>query len=133
MRVPGRFGPWVRGIAINLARMQLRAGRMVMVLGIDAAVSRLQESVYYGTLTVQSGDGATHEIGCRPSDAVNLAIRLAAPVFVAPDVMAQQGVSADGDHGDSFSFLPAEEGQVWRSSLNLVESTNLFAGLQETD
>lgn len=83
------------------------------------AVSRLHEKVYYGTLTVQNGDGANHEIDCRPSDAINLAVRMAAPIFVAPEVMAQQGVRPEGEGGKKFSYLPAEEGQTWRSLLAL--------------
>lgn len=113
----------MRPLTFDLMKTVLGAGNMKLT---RAAVSRLHERVYYGTLTVQSGDGTIQEIDCRPSDAVNLAIRMAAPIFVAPDVMAQQGVRPDGDDGDSLDCLPAEEGQVWRSILNLVDSADFY-------
>ena len=37
-------------------------------------------------------DGKTHEVDARPSDALNLALRLNAPILVASEVMDAQGV-----------------------------------------
>jgi len=58
-------------------------------------ISRLQDEVFYATLTVQA-NGQTQEVDARPSDALNLALRLNAAIFVAPDVMDSQGVPTDG-------------------------------------
>jgi RNA polymerase sigma factor (sigma-70 family) len=58
------------------------------------AVSRLHAEVFYATLSVRV-DGKTHEVDARPSDALNLALRLNAPIFVAPEVMDGQGVQPD--------------------------------------
>lgn len=106
----------MRPLTFDLMKTLLDTGDMELA---RATVSRLHESVYYGTVTVESGDGDAHEIDCRPSDAINLAVRMAAPIFVAPEVMAQQGVRTEGDSGDSFGYLPAEEGQTWHSLLTL--------------
>lgn len=105
----------VRPLTFDLMKTVLETGGMKL---LRAAVSRLHEKVYYGTLTVQTADGP-REIDCRPSDAINLAMRMAAPIFVAPEVMAQQGVRPEGDDNDSFGYLPAEEGEAWRSLLAL--------------
>jgi bifunctional DNase/RNase len=58
------------------------------------AVSQLKEEVFYATIWMRAG-GATHEIDARPSDALNLALRLNAPILVAPEVMDGQGVQPD--------------------------------------
>lgn len=59
------------------------------------AVSRLQEKVFYATLWLQAG-GRTTEVDARPSDALNLALRLGVPIFVDVAVLAEAGVPADG-------------------------------------
>lgn len=58
------------------------------------AVSKLHDKVFYATLWVKSGD-SMQEVDARPSDALNLALRLNAPIFVAPEVMEAQGVLPD--------------------------------------
>jgi hypothetical protein len=46
------------------------------------AVTELRESTFYATITV---DGS--EVDARPSDAINLAVRVGAPIVVAEDVL----------------------------------------------
>lgn len=58
------------------------------------AVSRLHEDVFYATLWVKSG-ASVQEVDARPSDALNLALRANAPIFVAPEVMDSQSVAPD--------------------------------------
>lgn len=110
----------MRPLTFDLVNTLLSTGKMTLA---RAAVSRLEERVYYGTLTVQTDDGATHEVDCRPSDAINLAVRMGAPILVAPEVMARQGVS-EGEDDESVGCLPTEEGQVWRSLLTLMGSSD---------
>ncbi|MBL8045819.1 MAG: bifunctional nuclease family protein [Anaerolineales bacterium] len=57
-------------------------------------ISRLQAEVFYATLTVHAS-GQTQAVDARPSDALNLALRLSAPIFVAPEVMDSQSVPAE--------------------------------------
>ncbi|MBM2850555.1 MAG: hypothetical protein HW418_3497 [Anaerolineales bacterium] len=58
------------------------------------AISRLHEEVFYATLFVRV-NGQAHEVDARPSDALNLALRLNAPIFVAAEVMEVAGVMPD--------------------------------------
>jgi RNA polymerase sigma factor (sigma-70 family) len=58
------------------------------------AVSRLHAEVFYATLWVRV-EGKTHEVDARPSDALNLALRAKAPIFVAAEVMDAQAVQPD--------------------------------------
>ncbi len=67
-------------------------------------VERVEDGTFYATVTVSAG-GESHELDARPSDALNLAVRVGAPVFVAAEVIDQGGVPADR----------AGRGEEWRS------------------
>lgn len=58
------------------------------------AINKLHEEVFYATLWMKSGD-SVQEVDARPSDALNLALRANAPIFVAPEVMDAQSVLPD--------------------------------------
>ncbi|HEV3479410.1 MAG TPA: bifunctional nuclease domain-containing protein [Gaiellaceae bacterium] len=80
-------------------------------------VSSLRDDTFYARVAVAAG-GRTEEIDARPSDALNLATRIAAPIFVAEEVMAD---SITGDLGAavakveaSFDLKPSPPGE-WRS------------------
>jgi hypothetical protein len=57
-------------------------------------VTRLHDKVFYATLWVRVGH-QVHEIDARPSDAINLALRVQAPIFVEPTVFAQASLPPD--------------------------------------
>jgi len=50
------------------------------------AITSLRKDVFYATIWIKL-QGGIYEIDARPSDAVTLALRTKAPIFVAPDVM----------------------------------------------
>jgi len=52
------------------------------------AVSSLREDIYYATIWVRTRN-RVHEVDARPSDAINLALRVEAPIFVTPELMEQ--------------------------------------------
>lgn len=56
-----------------------------------ATVTRIEDGTYYAELTVAT-PGGIRTIDARPSDAVALASRVGAPIWVADDVMAEAGV-----------------------------------------
>jgi bifunctional DNase/RNase len=87
-----------------------------------ASVSRLHETVYYGSMFIQlSENGEQAEVDCRVSDAINVAVRLAIPITVAPEVMDEMGESAadfEPDEQGNFTLKNSKhEGLVWRSML----------------
>jgi RNA polymerase sigma factor (sigma-70 family) len=55
-------------------------------------VNSLREKTFYATVTLAAASGAT-EVDARPSDALNLAARVEAPIFVAPEVIDEAGLS----------------------------------------
>jgi bifunctional DNase/RNase len=52
----------------------------------QVVISALQETTFYATIHLAVGQDQ-HEIDARPSDAINVAIRTGAPLYVSSDVM----------------------------------------------
>lgn len=53
-------------------------------------LSALRDNTFFATIELAKA-GATETIDCRPSDALALALRIAAPIVVAPQVLDQAG------------------------------------------
>ena len=63
-------------------------------------VTDLRESTYYATLTIES-DGHNVEIDARPSDAIAIALRTGAPIFVRDHLFEREPVGTVEDSGPS--------------------------------
>ena len=72
------------------------------------AVTRLRDNIFYATVWVKVGDHV-HEVDARPSDAMNLALRARAPIFMAPELFEQTRIYLLTQEGD-----PPEGGYVIR-------------------
>jgi bifunctional DNase/RNase len=90
------------------------------------AVTSLHEKTFYAVIAV-AVDGRVDELDARPSDALNLAVRVGAPVFVDDGVLEQGAMPA----GDLRARLDAEADKAdhelppgeWRSlSAELLQS-----------
>jgi RNA polymerase sigma factor (sigma-70 family) len=60
------------------------------------AVNSLREETFYATIVLATG-GRTKEVDARPSDALNLALRVSASIYVADEVMAKSAFTGDVD------------------------------------
>jgi uncharacterized protein len=76
-----------------------------MISELDAQVTRivindLRDSTFFAQIRVLTA-GRTLELDARPSDAIALALRTEAPIFVAQSVLEQaQTISPEGDEPD---------------------------------
>ena len=80
------------------------------------AVVSLRDKTFYAVITLAAG-GRTSEIDARPSDALNLATRVGAPIYVDPEIMDASGMRADEVRGkldDESPFEDEPEGE-WRT------------------
>ena len=59
----------------------------------------MRENTYYARITIQQ-NGSEIEIDSRPSDAIALAVRAGAKIFVADEVIDESGVEFEGDASD---------------------------------
>jgi RNA polymerase sigma factor (sigma-70 family) len=82
------------------------------------AVNSLREETFYATIVLAIGSG-TKEVDARPSDALNLALRVAAPIYVADDVMAKSAFTGDVneklDEEEASLGIEPEPPGGWRS------------------
>jgi uncharacterized protein len=107
-RAAGRILPmWVGRFEASALALQLRAistprpmthdltARLLEVVGArveQVTVKSLHENTFYATIGVRVG-GRVHDVDARPSDAITLALRMNAPIFVAPELFAHARVS----------------------------------------
>jgi uncharacterized protein len=67
-------------------------------------IHSLADSVFLAAISVRDRDGVTQAIDSRPSDAIALALRAKAPVFVSQQVLDAAKVE-EGDHEDTLRLI----------------------------
>ena len=75
-----------------LAEMVGKLGGTLEKVTIDRFIPNAQGGVFHAKLSVNQ-NGKAQEVDCRPSDAIALAVRLDAPLFVAEEIMVKEGQS----------------------------------------
>lgn len=60
-------------------------------------ITALTDGVFFALLDLTTAAGVAHELSCRPSDAIALALRVDVPITVAPDVLDLAGVEIPED------------------------------------
>lgn len=85
--------PQTRPFTHDLMKSIIRelGGRVVHVL-----ISELRNDVFYARLVIDV-NGKLIDIDSRPSDAIAIAVRVKAPIFVAEQVMDRAGIQPDED------------------------------------
>ena len=58
-------------------------------------INYVEKETYYATLFLKDNDGNVLQIDSRPSDAIAIAIRIDAPIFVTANVISNGSVSTD--------------------------------------
>jgi bifunctional DNase/RNase len=94
------------------------------VVALDATVSHilisdLRDEVYYATIVIEA-DGRVVEVDARPSDAINLAVRTSAAIFVAERVLDAAGIKPESSLDTS-----GEEDEDLSVFADFVESLDL--------
>jgi bifunctional DNase/RNase len=64
------------------------------------SVTELRENTFYAVITLQV-DGSEIEIDSRPSDALALAVRTSAPIFVADQVIDDSAIEFDREPNEA--------------------------------
>ncbi|MEA3350985.1 MAG: bifunctional nuclease family protein [Chloroflexota bacterium] len=86
---------------INVSRPLTYDLFLNMLESLDAQILRvevvsLRDETFYGNVVLEI-NGQVSSIDARPSDAINLAVRYNAPIFVAREVMDVAGITPDED------------------------------------
>lgn len=91
-------------------------------------IDDVEKDTYFATLVLTKGE-ETLEIDARPSDAIAVAIRVDAPIFVAANVLATGAVSTDPAKDE-------EEAQEFKSFVQNIKPSDfekLLKGHEESD
>lgn len=59
------------------------------------AITEIKDDVFHALMALHSDQGEI-ELDCRPSDAIAIALRKSAPLYVSEKVMAEAGISSAG-------------------------------------
>jgi hypothetical protein len=94
---------------------------------LDADVTRvevvaLKEGTYYAEIEVRIGD-SVKRIDSRPSDAIALALRAEAPIYVDQEVLEQ---AATDKKEDGSPVLKSEEAEKWNELLEKFENDTKY-------
>jgi uncharacterized protein len=116
---------------------------LVNVLGaVDVAVDRivvnsLSNDVFYARI-VAKANGRSLDIDARPSDAIAIAVRVGAQIYVATEVLDKAGVlpdqEKDAEGGDDDEEGPTDEKlAIFREMVNSMDLPDLEEGGQTPD
>lgn len=78
---------------------------------IDVVIDELREGTFFAKIRF-THNGEDAQLDARPSDAVALAVRMEAPIFIAPSVLDEAGIPTDDDDSadaDAPGDEPADE------------------------
>lgn len=74
----------------------------------DVVISELREGTFYARVRFVHR-GKQLELDCRPSDAVALAVRVSAPIYVSDEVLSEAGLPVDDEETIDMTPSPEKE------------------------
>ena len=86
----------------------------------EIVIDELREGTFFAKIRYRH-DGEEHQLDSRPSDAVALAVRVDAPIFVAPMVLDEAGIVAEDESDISSLAEQAEETSVEEEEMGGTE------------
>jgi len=95
---------------------------------VRVAVTELRENTFFAQVTIQQ-DGSEIEVDSRPSDAIALAVRVEAPIFVADEVIDESAIEFEGEEITDADL--EKEVSKFRSFLENVTPDEFAAGGEE--
>lgn len=91
---------------------------------VAVTVTELRENTFYATITIQL-NGSEIEIDSRPSDAIALAVRAGADIFVADEVIEESAIEFEGDEGppeNVSTMSPEQQAQLKEQFKEFLEN-----------
>ena len=89
-------------------------------------INDVEKETYYATLFLENDNGEFVEIDSRPSDAIAVAIRIDAPIFVSAKVLSSGSVSTD-------SAKDEEEAEEFKSFIQSIKPSDFARLMKDKD
>ncbi len=101
----------------------------------EIVIDELKENTFYAKIIIEMS-GITNEVDARPSDAIALAVRTNASIFVAEEVMkaaafVPSGEEAEGELEDTFDISPEENDITSKPKSKETKIASLMSKLRE--
>jgi bifunctional DNase/RNase len=87
----------------------------------DILIDELREGTFFAKIRY-SVSGSHAQLDCRPSDAVALAVRAGAPIFVAPSVLDEAGIPTEEEDSDARTLDSSTQAQEPKSEPDEAKS-----------
>lgn len=99
----------------------------------EVCINELRDGTFYAKLTIE-GLSETQEIDSRPSDAIALAVRYGAPIYVGEEVLNEAGVVSE-DEDDTEDIPVKDEPEEIKKPLSKLEQlqTMLKEAIEKED
>jgi uncharacterized protein len=88
-------------------------------------INEINSDTYYANIFVSDGNGKSHVIDARPSDAIALSLKAKSPIFATPNVIADGTISTDQERDEV-------EAQEFRDFLQNIKASD-FQGNSALD
>ncbi len=99
----------------------------------EVCINELRDGTFYAKLTIE-GLSETQEVDSRPSDAIALAVRYGAPIYVGEEVLNEAGVVSE-DEDETEESLTKEEATPVKKPATKIEQlqTSLKEAIEKED
>lgn len=87
----------------------------------EIGVTNLENDVFYAQITITNADDQKLEIDSRPSDAIALAIRFNAPIYVEEDILDKASITLPTEQDDRLDVYRDFVNQLFEHGPNLEE------------
>ena len=89
-------------------------------------INDVEKETYYAAIFLEDSEGKEIEIDSRPSDAIAVAIRIDAPIFVTANVLSNGSVSTD-------SAKDAEEAEEFKNFVQSIKPSDFARLMKDND
>ena len=88
----------------------------------EVFIDELHNETFYAKVICEM-HGETHEIDARPSDAIAIAVRFGAPIFVSEEIMNEAGIIEEQQEAEAEVADPEEEQRVPKEITGKAETS----------
>ena len=89
-------------------------------------INDVEKETYYAKIVLEDKEGKTIEIDSRPSDAIAVAIRVDAPIFVTANVLSNGSVSTDSSRDE-------EEAEEFKNFVQSIKPSDFAKLMKDKD
>lgn len=89
-------------------------------------INDVEKETYFATIFLEDSEGNEIEIDSRPSDAIAIAIRVEAPIFVTANVLSNGSVSTD-------SAKDEEEAEEFKNFIQSIKPSDFAKMMKDND